>query len=155
LAQYPHAKVVFVGDGYMRSALERRADELGVRHAVRFLGNMSANSDLINLYKSTDVVCVPSRNEPFGIVVLEAWAAGKPVVVTRNGGPAEVVAHNQEGFVAHDNSGSICWALKEIFSNFLHARWMGERGRVKAAYGFTWDIAAAQTEGIYGELICT
>ncbi|MEJ2701125.1 MAG: glycosyltransferase family 4 protein [Sedimentisphaerales bacterium] len=155
LAQYPHAKVVFVGDGYMRGDLERRANELGVRHAVRFLGNMSANSDLTNLYKSTDVVCVPSRNEPFGIVVLEAWAAGKPVVVTRNGGPAEVVVHNQEGFVAHDNCGSICWALKEIFSNFLHARWMGERGRVKAAYGFTWDIAAAQTEGIYGELVCT
>ena len=98
------------------------------------------------------MVCVPSRNEPFGIVVLEAWAAGKPVVVTRNGGPAEVVTHNQEGFVAYDNPGSISWALKEIFNDFLHARWMGERGRVKAAYSFSWDNVAGQTEGIYGEL---
>ena len=149
----PDAKFVFIGDGYMRNDLERRANELGVRQAVRFLGNMSANGDLTNLYKSTDVVCVPSRNEPFGIVVLEAWAAGKPVVVTRNGGPAEVVAHNQDGLVAYDNPGSICWALTQIFNDFLHARWMGERGRVKAAYGFSWDNAAAQTEGIYGELV--
>jgi glycosyltransferase involved in cell wall biosynthesis len=152
LAEYPNAKVVFAGDGYMRSALEQRANALGVRHAVRFLGNMSADGDLTNLYKSTDVVCVPSRNEPFGIVVLESWAAGKPVVVTRNGGPVEMVEHNHEGLVAYDNPGSICWALKEIFGNFLHARWMGERGRVKAAYGFSWDVAAEQTDGIYREL---
>ncbi|OHB74586.1 MAG: glycosyl transferase [Planctomycetes bacterium RBG_16_55_9] len=152
LAMRPDAKVVFAGDGYMRGALEHRANELGVRHAVRFLGSMSGDGDLINLYKSADVVCVPSRNEPFGIVVLEAWAAGKPVVVTRNGGPVEMVTHNHEGLVAYDNPGSICWALKEIFSNFPHARWMGERGRVKAAYGFSWDVAAAQTEGIYREL---
>jgi glycosyltransferase involved in cell wall biosynthesis len=149
----PDTKVVFAGDGYMRQALENRANELGVRHAVRFLGSMGMYGDLINLYKSTDVVCVPSRNEPFGIVVLEAWAAGKPVVVTRNGGPAEMVTHNQDGFVVYDNPGSICWGIKEVFNNFAHARWMGERGRVKAAYRFTWDVAAAQTEGIYREII--
>jgi glycosyltransferase involved in cell wall biosynthesis len=147
------AKIVFVGDGYMRQSLEQRANELGVRNAVRFLGNMSLFGDLINLYKSADVVCVPSRNEPFGIVVLEAWAAGKPVVVTRNGGPAEMVTHGQEGYIVSDNPGSICWGIKEIFNNFAHARWMGERGRVKAAYRFTWDQAAEQTEGIYRELI--
>ena len=153
LHQRPDAKVVFAGDGYMRQQLEHRAGELGIKHAVRFLGAMSSNGDLINLYKSTDVVCVPSRNEPFGIVVLEAWAAGKPVVVTKNGGPAELVTHNQEGFVVQDNPGSICWGIREVFNNFTHARWMGERGRVKAAFNFTWDIAAGQTEGIYRELI--
>jgi glycosyltransferase involved in cell wall biosynthesis len=153
LAARPDAKIVFVGDGYMRNCLEQRANELRIRHAVRFLGSMNGCSDLINLYKSTDVVCVPSRNEPFGIVVLEAWAAGKPVVVTWNGGPAETVTHNLDGIVAHASPGSICWAIKEIFRDFIHARWMGERGRVKAAYNFSWDKAAAQTEGIYNEFI--
>ena len=90
------AKVVFVGDGDMREMLEQRAHELGVAHAVRFLGAMGADGDLINLYKSTDVVCVPSRNEPFGIVVLEAWAAGKPVVATQNGGPRDFVSHGED-----------------------------------------------------------
>ncbi len=146
------AKFVFVGDGYMRSQLEHRAGQLGVSRAVRFLGSMGPISDVINLYKSTDVVCVPSRNEPFGIVVLESWAAGKPVVATRNGGPREIITHGQEGYLVYDNPGSIAWGIREVFRNFAHARWMGERGRVKAAFSFSWDNVAGQTEGIYREL---
>jgi glycosyltransferase involved in cell wall biosynthesis len=146
------AKVIFVGDGDMRWELDRRAHELGVAHAVRFLGAMHPESDLINLYKSTDVVCVPSRNEPFGIVVLEAWAAGKPVVATRNGGPGGFMQHGVNGYIVYDNPGSICWGINEIFHNFAHARWMGQRGRVSAAYGFSWDAIAGQTEGIYREV---
>jgi glycosyltransferase involved in cell wall biosynthesis len=146
------AKVVFVGDGDMRGGLEQRAEELGVRHAVRFLGAMDACGDLINLYKSADVVCIPSRNEPFGIVVLEAWAAGKPVVATRNGGTRDIITHGVDGLLIYDNPPSICWGINEVIANFAHARWMGERGRVKAAYSFSWDAIAAQTEGVYREL---
>jgi glycosyltransferase involved in cell wall biosynthesis len=147
------AKVIFVGDGDMRPYLERRAWELGVGHATRFVGAMGADGDLINLFKSADVVCVPSRNEPFGIVLLEAWAAGKPVVATCNGGPRELITHNVDGLAVYDNPPSICWGINEIFGNFDHARWMGERGRVKAAYAFSWDAIAGQTEGIYRELL--
>jgi glycosyltransferase involved in cell wall biosynthesis len=86
------AKIVFVGDGYLKPRLQERAHKLGVTHAVRFIGAMDPSGDLINLFKSTDVVCVPSRNEPFGITVLEAWAAGKPVVATHNGGPRELIS---------------------------------------------------------------
>jgi glycosyltransferase involved in cell wall biosynthesis len=147
------AKVVFVGDGHLRHDLEGRAHELGVAQAVRFLGAMDADGDMINLYKSADVVCVPSRNEPFGIVVLEAWAAGKPVVATRNGGTRDLISHGSDGYLVYDNPPSITWGINEIFSNFEHARWMGERGRVKAAYSFNWDVIAAQTEGVYRELV--
>lgn len=147
------AKIVFVGDGYMKQHLEHRARELRVAHAVRFLGALGPNSDLINLYKSADVVCVPSRNEPFGIVVLEAWAAGKPVVATRNGGPSEFITHGHDGYLVYDNPPSICWGINEIFGNFAHARWMGERGRVKAAYSFSWGKIGTQTEGVYYELL--
>ena len=143
-----HAKVVFVGDGDMKPYLEHRAWELGVSHAVRFPGAMSANGDVINLFKSSDVVCVPSRNEPFGMVVLEAWAAGKPVVVTENGGPRYFISHGEDGFVVYPNPQSICWGINTIFGDFEHGRWMGERGRVKAAYGFSWEVIAGQSEGI-------
>ena len=153
LAHRGDAKFVFVGDGHMRADLERRANELGVGHAVRFLGAMSADGDLINLYKSTDLVCVPSRNEPFGIIILEAWASGKPVVATRNGGPREFVTHGRDGYLVYDNPDSVRWGITETFANFAHAKWMGEQGRVKAAYGFSWDVIAGQTEGIYRELM--
>jgi len=69
------AKFVFVGDGGMRGQLERRAGQLGVAGSVRFLGYRDGD-ELVDLFKAADVVCVPSRNEPFGIVVLEAWSAG-------------------------------------------------------------------------------
>jgi glycosyltransferase involved in cell wall biosynthesis len=148
-----NAKVVFVGDGSMKTHLEHRACELGISHAVRFLGTMHPNGDLVNLYKSSDVVCVPSRNEPFGITILEAWAAGKPVVATRNGGPQELISHGHDGYLVYDNPPSICWGINEIFANFNHARWMGQNGRAKAAYCFNWDSIAEATEGIYQELI--
>jgi glycosyltransferase involved in cell wall biosynthesis len=146
------AKIVFVGDGDMTPYLQRRAWELGVSHAVRFPGALPPDDGLIDLFKSTDVVCVPSRNEPFGLVVLEAWSAGKPVVVTENGGPRYFTSHGEDGFVVYPNPQSICWGINTVFGNFEHARWMGSRGRVKAAYGFSWDVIAGQTEGIYGEL---
>jgi glycosyltransferase involved in cell wall biosynthesis len=147
------AKIVFVGDGDMRAYLEHRAHELGVNHAVRFLGAKDPNGELIDLYKSTDTVVVPSRNEPFGIVVLEAWAAGKPVVATKNGGPRDFVSHGEDGFLIYDNPHSVCWGVNTVFGNFEHARWMGSRGRVKAAYGFSWDAIAGRTEAVYGELV--
>jgi glycosyltransferase involved in cell wall biosynthesis len=147
------AKIMFLGDGDMKPFLMRRAEELGVSHAVRFLGNMWGHPDFLNLYKSTDVVCVPSRNEPFGIVILEAWAAGKPVIVTANGGPRDFVAHGHDGYFAHDNHPSVCWAVNTIFGDFEHARKMGQNGRTKAAYGFSWDSIAAQTEGVYREVL--
>jgi glycosyltransferase involved in cell wall biosynthesis len=76
----------------------------------------------------------------------------EPVVATRNGGPGSIVTHGQDGFLVCDNPLSIGWGLGEVFHNFAHARWMGERGRVKAAYGFSWDAIAGQAEGCYREV---
>jgi glycosyltransferase involved in cell wall biosynthesis len=153
LAHRGDAKVVFVGEGYMRPWLEWRAGELGVQHAVRFVSSPDRHHELPNLFKSADVVCVPSRNEPFGIVVLEAWAAGKPAVVTCAGGPRNFVQHGEDGLIVEPNPGAIAWGVCEFFKNFDHARWAGSRGRVKAAYGFSWDHIAWQTEQAYHEIL--
>ena len=75
LKYYSNAKFVFAGDGEMRSQVEDRARQLNVDYATRFVG-FKNGGELSDLYKSCDVVCVPSRNEPFGIVVLEGWSAG-------------------------------------------------------------------------------
>eukprot|EP00741_Cyanophora_paradoxa_P023403 tig00021582_g22609.t1 len=148
------AKFVFVGDGDMKQQLANRANELGVGGSVRFLGAMS-NSDprLINLYKSCDCVCMPSRNEPFGIVMLECWAAGKPLVATRQGGPGELVSHGQDGWQCEISADSLAWGICQVFQNFVHARWMGEQGRAKAAFSFSWDRIADHTLGVYGDVV--
>ena len=145
---YPNAKFVFAGDGEMRAAIESRIHTLGVAHATRFLG-FQCNGSLTNLYKACDVVCVPSRNEPFGIVLLEAWSAGKPVVSTRNGGPNEFVWHEVNGLKVYATPDSIAWGLGTLFTNFEWARWMGRNGRVAAESAFSWDAVAKQILSVY------
>lgn len=148
LRHHRSAKFLFAGDGHMRADLERRAQQLGVSHATRFLGFQSGPA-LVDLYKACDVVCMPSRNEPFGITALEAWAAGKPVVASQNGGPAEFIWHNVNGLKVYATPESIGWGLGTLFTNFEWARWMGGNGRMAAETAFGWDVIAQKTEQCY------
>jgi glycosyltransferase involved in cell wall biosynthesis len=148
LRYYGNAKFVFAGDGQMRWDIERRANQIGVGHATRFLGFLNGWR-LTDLYKATDCVCVPSRNEPFGIVILEAWSAGKPVVASSNGGPAEIVWHDVNGLKIYPNPESVAWGIGTLFSDFEHARWMGRNGRVAVETAFNWDVIADQVLNVY------
>jgi len=148
LRYYPDAKFIFVGDGEMRPQVEQRAHHLGVAHATRFVGHKTG-WELSNLYKTCDAVCVPSRNEPFGIVILEAWSAGKPVVVSKSGGPDEFVWHEVNGLKIYPHPESIAWGLGTLFTNFEWARWMGHNGRVAVETAFTWDGVADQVLSVY------
>ncbi|MBN1307145.1 MAG: glycosyltransferase family 4 protein [Chitinispirillaceae bacterium] len=145
---HPNAKFVFTGEGDMRGHVESRARDRGVGNACRFYGTM-ARGQLIDLYKSCECVCIPSRNEPFGIVVLEAWAAGKPVIATVNGGPAEFVWHDVNGYTIHPSPESIAWGIGTLFSDFEHGRWMGANGRKTVETAFSWDTIAGHTYGVY------
>jgi glycosyltransferase involved in cell wall biosynthesis len=145
---YPQAKFVFAGDGEMKPSAEYRARVLNVFHAARFIGFKGAG-ELIELYKACDLVCVPSRNEPFGIVVLEAWSAGKPVLATVNGGPNEYVWHGVNGLKIYPTPNSIAWGIGTVFQNFDWARWMGRNGRIAVETAFKWDAVAGQVLSAY------
>jgi len=121
LQQRSDAVCIFVGDGHLREELEDRARELGIEHAIRWLGSMGGEP-LKSLFKACDLVCVPSRNEPFGIVVLEGWASGKVVVATNSGGPGEFVRHEDDGFHVYPEPGSVAWGVKQVFSDFDRSR---------------------------------
>jgi len=148
LRAQPSAKFVIAGDGGMRGQIENRVRQLGVGYAVRFLGRRSG-PELVNLFKMCETVCVPSRNEPFGIVVLEGWSARKPVVVSQNGGPNEYVTHEINGLKIFPHAPSVAWGLTTLFSNFDHARWMGRNGRHAVEARFTWDKIVGQTLNAY------
>jgi glycosyltransferase involved in cell wall biosynthesis len=145
---HPSAKFIIAGEGHLRGDLERRVHQLGVSHAVRWFGRLSM-SDQTDMYRACDVVCVPSRNEPFGIIVLEAWAAGKPVVATQVGGPNELIWHTVNGLKIYPNPDSVAWGLGTLFTNWEWARRMGRYGRTDAETHFTWDRIAERTERCY------
>jgi hypothetical protein len=107
---------------------------------------------LVRLIKASDVVCVPSRNEPFGIVVLEAWAAGKPVVVSENGGPSEFIRHEVNGLKIYPRPDSVCWGLNRVFSNFDWARQLGHNGRQFLEQRFSWEKVAEDALEVYRRL---
>jgi glycosyltransferase involved in cell wall biosynthesis len=149
LRGHSNAKFVFAGDGGMRQELERRAWQIGAGPSVRFLGFRCGDS-LVELFRMSDTVCVPSRNEPFGIVILEAWSAGKPVVATDVGGPNEFVQPDYDGLKIAPHPDSIAWGLGALMSDFEKARWMGQNGRRTVIERFSWDVIAAHTLGVYG-----
>ncbi len=148
LRHYPHAKFVFVGDGYMKEDVCRIGHQLGVAHAMRVLGVVRGR-ELTNLFKACDVVAVPSRNEPFGIVILEGWSAHKPVVSTKRGGPAEFVWHEINGLHVDDTPESVAWGLETLIADHDRCRWMGRNGRATVDAAFSWDTIAEQTEMVY------
>jgi glycosyltransferase involved in cell wall biosynthesis len=148
LRHYPHAKFVFVGDGHMKNEVCGLANSLGVGGSLRMLGD-KRGQDLYNLFKACDIVAVPSRNEPFGIVILEGWSAHKPVVSTKRGGPAEFVWHGVNGLQVDDTPDSVAWGLGTLLADHNRCRWMGRNGRAAVEAAFSWDMIAEQAEEVY------
>jgi glycosyltransferase involved in cell wall biosynthesis len=95
--EVPEAQLVFVGDGPERTRLERLVRELGLDGCTRFLG---WQADVRRLLASFDVFVHASRREPFGLAVLEASAAGLPVVAYDDGAVGEIVVQGQTGMLA-------------------------------------------------------
>ncbi len=152
LREHPRTKFIFAGDGDMRQGLEDRTLTLGAAPAVRFVGYRTG-LELISLFKCADAVCVPSRNEPFGIVILEAWCAGKPVIVTRSGGPAEFVRHRDTGIIVSVDQEDISRGVREVLGHMASATQMGLEGRHQAETRFSWNTIAAETEGVYRQIL--
>jgi len=149
LSQFPETRVIYAGDGNMRRDLENDSWKMGVSHATCFAGYQRGDP-LVELFKLSDGVCVPSRNEPFGIVVLEAWSAGKPVVATRNGGPNEYVTHGENGLKVTPDPEAIASALADLLSDPDRAQRMGENGHATVNGRFAWGTIATQTLDAYG-----
>jgi glycosyltransferase involved in cell wall biosynthesis len=152
LREHPTTQFVFAGDGDLRPRLESEAWHRGVAHACRFLGHKSA-PELKDLYASADLVVVPSRNEPFGIVILEAWNASRPVVATENGGPSEFVWHEITGLKIRAREESIAWGVGRVLQNPGWGQWMGRNGRVAVDTAFSWESIARKTEQLYLDML--
>lgn len=134
LARLPRAVAVIAGEGPERSALETLARRLGVADRVRLLG---WRDDQGRLLAAADVFVCPSRHEPLGNVVLEAWSARRPVVACRAAGPEELIEPGRTGLlVPVDDPPALAEAIRELAEDRRLAHSLAEAGRAAWEAGF-------------------
>ncbi|MGQ7310890.1 glycosyltransferase family 4 protein [Microbacterium arabinogalactanolyticum] len=134
-------KLEIVGDGPEREALQQQISALGLDDRVRLLGERDAAGVAERIAAATAVV-VPSRSESFGIVALEAWRGGAPLVMTSRGGAAEFIRDGEDGLLVDpEDAEALTDVLRRMLSDAPLRDRFAEAGldRVKA---FSWPRVA-------------
>jgi len=153
-----NAVALIVGEGPQRAALEAQAHRLGITNRVRFLGSV-ADQELASLYRACDVFVLPSvtRQEAFGVVQLEAMAAGKPVVSTDLGtGVGWVNRHGETGYVVPPrDAGALGDAIRALLADPDLRRSMGEAAMRRVRSVFTVERMIDDTLALYRDLMST
>ena len=155
LGRHPKATVRLAGPVTQpdyRDELVARAEALGVADRLVLVGALKPSSaELVAEYRQADVFVLPSRHEPFGIVVLEAWAAGVPVVASDVGGLGRLcAAHPTAALTFHDGDASaLDIAIGKVISVDGLRQALVEAGK-SAAKAYDWSVLAARLVDFYG-----
>ncbi|WP_292521127.1 glycosyltransferase family 4 protein [Methanoculleus sp.] len=147
LREHPESQFAFIGEGQMRPDLEMRARSL----PVRFLGRLT-DADYVPLLNASDIVAIPSRNEPFGLVLLEAWSAGRCVVASDVGGLSENIKHGTDGVKVQPRPDSIAEGLAQVAGSPGKLLAMGREGFDRVKGDFQWSRVAERVEETYRKL---
>jgi len=147
----PATRVLVVGDGPLRGALEAQARRLGIAHAVEFAGYQE---DVVSAYAAMDVFVLPSRDEGFGLVFLEAMAVGVPVIGTRVIGSEDAVEDGATGLlVPYADAPALAQAVRRLLDDTeLRCRLRDTAGE-RVRRSCSREQFAAQVEAVYRELL--
>jgi glycosyltransferase involved in cell wall biosynthesis len=146
-AEFPSARLVCVGEGDERRALEVQAARLGIGSAVRFTG---FRPDVPRWLSAADVVVLPSFYEGLPLAAIEALAASRPVVATAVDGTPEVVVDGQTGLtVPAGDVASLAGAISRLLREPLLARRLGQAGRRWVEERFDEERQVRMTERLY------
>ncbi len=149
----PNARCVIAGKGGYADELKGLAHRLGVSDVVEFAGFVP-DDDLKALLHRTSCVVIPSLYEPFGIVALEALAAGAPLVAAASGGLAEILGGTEAALLFEPGWADAC---ADAVLRMLTEPGLAERcqraGHALVAEGYTWDLVAAETLKTYERVL--
>lgn len=149
LDRVPRARFVWVGAGPLETTMIEAARQNGLDRHVMFLGR---RRDVAELMSAADLFALPSRFEGLPLAVLEAMAAGLPVVATRVCGTAEAVRHGLTGLLVEPGRPDLlAAALVEILTEPDWAAQLGRRGKARASRCFSAARMARETLALYDE----
>ena len=146
--------LIIAGDGPEREHLQTQADALGLSERVHLVGRAD-RAKAVSLFHGCALFVLPSRQEPQGIVSLEAMACAKPVVAARVGGVPEIVTDGETGLLfSGSDAVALGNALEKMLVDPVKAAEMGRAGRARAEAQFTWARIADEYFGIYETVSC-
>jgi len=139
-------RLILVGEGNLENELKKLCKDLDLEEYVLFKGRVE-HDDLPDLYSSSDVFVLPSKNEGMSNTVLEAMASGLPIITTDTGGTQELIKDN--GIVVHvEDSKTIASAILHLADDYSLCKTMGTISR-KIADGLSWKKVAENYLEIY------
>lgn len=150
-AQVPDALFLVAGEGPLGSTLEAEVRSLGLSDRFKLLG---FRSDIPDLLRTCDLFVLPSLYEGLPLSVLEAMAAGKPVIASDIGGTDEAVVHGETGLlVPPADPSALARAIRELLADPVRARRFGSCGRARVAREFSADLMVERVSAVYSELL--
>jgi glycosyltransferase involved in cell wall biosynthesis len=150
LAQIPDAWLWIAGTGPLEAELKALARELGVEGRVRFLG---WRDDPQALYRAADLCLFPSRHEPLGNVVIQAWAHDLPVIAAASQGPAVLIRDGVDGrLVPIDDPAALAQAALPLLADPAARRAMAAAGRARVEAEFSKAAVVAQWRALLAEV---
>jgi glycosyltransferase involved in cell wall biosynthesis len=145
--RYPHARLVCVGDGSCRRALEEQTAALGLAHVVRFVGYQANMADWLAL---ADVAVLSSFYEGLPLIAIEALAAGRPMVATSVDGTPDVVVNERTGLtVPPGDANALAGAIIRLLDDPALRLQFGRAGRRWVEERFDRRVQIRQTELLY------
>jgi len=146
---FPDVKLVFVGKGDLKAELEAEALRHGVLDKIKFAG---WRDDVHEIMHVLDIFVLPSLNEGMGRVIVEAMAAGKPVIASNTGGIPDLVRHGENGLlVPPADVDALAEAILYLILNPDKALKMGMNGK-KLCHNFSLDFMMLKLENLYDDL---
>jgi len=148
------ADLVIAGTGNALERLEAMAEESGLGERVHFVGRLS-REQVSAAMAGADLFVMPSRLEPFGIVVLEAWRAATAVLATDHGGPPEFVRDGEDGLLVDPfDTVAVAAALGRVLSDGTLRRSLATAGHARVEE-FSWPAIAATYRSLYRSVTTT
>lgn len=151
LVDVPAGCLWVAGEGALEQELRALSVSLGVAERVRFLG---WRTDREALLRAADICLVPSRHEPFGNVVVNAWVSGTPVIAANSQGPGFLIEHQHNGLLVEvDDSMSMGQAIKTLSADPDLAERLVAGGRASAAGSFAETAVVTAYQALFEKLL--